>query len=95
MHVVLLPMINCRDLVREMWFRLNNVEIKFSYIKFAIVTDLIFEHDTEVSNYINCVKRPWLKEKYFLSVNRALAYLDIENAVKALEDSYVQRLGSV
>lgn len=68
--------------MQEIWFRLNNVEVRLSLIEFALVIGLIFKHNTEVSNYIDCAERPQLKEEYFLRIRKLLTYLDIKNIVK-------------
>lgn len=46
-----------------------------------LVIGLIFRDNKEVSNYVDCVGQPRLKEKYFSSINKTLSYEKIENAV--------------
>lgn len=52
-------------------------KVWFNHVEFVLVTDLIFNHDTKVSNYVDCVERPQLKEEHFLDIIKALTYLDI------------------
>lgn len=55
-HLELFYIINRKDPVRELWFRINDVDVMFSLVKFALMTGLMFEHDTKVSNYIDFLK---------------------------------------
>lgn len=41
------------------------------------MTGLIFGDDIEVSNYVDCVRWPQLKEEYLLSIDKAIIYKDI------------------
>lgn len=77
MHTILLRMINYKDQVRELWFRLNDVEVWFNLVEFVLLANLILEYDIEVSNYVEYDKTPRLKKKYFLGINKSLNYLGI------------------
>lgn len=61
-HVVLLHIFKLGDSMRELWFRLNRVNVWFSPIEFALVTSLFFRHDTKLSNYVDYEGTPLLKE---------------------------------
>lgn len=76
--MMLFRLIKCRDPNRELWFKLNDVDIRFSLVEFAFVIGLVFKYDTKVSNYVDCSGRPRLKEEYFSCVNRSLHYIDIQ-----------------
>lgn len=75
--MVLFHLNNQVDPNSELWFRLNGMDVYFSPMEFAFVTNLIFGHDVEVSHYVNCSERLILKEEYFSSVNISLHYIDI------------------
>lgn len=61
MHAVLFRLINCKDTNKELWFKINGVEVHFSLVKFAFVIGLIFRDDTKVSHYVDYTRRLRLK----------------------------------
>lgn len=58
---MLFRLINNGDAKRELWFRINDVNVRFSPLEFAMVTGPILGHDTDVLAYVDCSRRPHLK----------------------------------
>ncbi|XP_044465956.1 uncharacterized protein LOC123196127 isoform X2 [Mangifera indica] len=79
-QAMLLRMINRGNPDKEMWFRINGVEFRFSPVEFALVTGLIFGENMDVSNYVDCTDTPRLREKYFPNIHRLLSHGEIEQA---------------
>ncbi|XP_044479913.1 uncharacterized protein LOC123206753 [Mangifera indica] len=79
-QAMLLRMINRGNPDREMWFRINGVEFRFSPVEFALVTGLIFGEDMDVSSYVDCTDTPRLREQYFPNIHRLLSHGEIEEA---------------
>lgn len=40
-----------------------------------------FGDDMKMSNYIDCERQPRLKKEYFLGIDKALSYANIENVI--------------
>ncbi|XP_044474818.1 uncharacterized protein LOC123202766 [Mangifera indica] len=79
-QAMLFRMINRGNPDKEIWFRINGVEFRFSPVEFALVTGLIFGEDMDVSNYVNCTETPRLREEYFPNIHRLLSHGEIEQA---------------
>ncbi|XP_044500237.1 uncharacterized protein LOC123221453 [Mangifera indica] len=79
-QAMLLRMINRGNPDREMWFRINGVEFRFSPVEFALVTGLIFGEDMDMSSYVDCTDTPRLREQYFPNIHRLLSHGEIEEA---------------
>lgn len=60
-HLVLFYLINGGDVEKELWFRINGVNVCFSALKFVVVTGLMLGHDTKVLGYMDCLGYPYLK----------------------------------
>lgn len=55
---MLLCLINRVDPMRELWVRINSVDIPFGPIEFAMVTGLIFGHGIDMSIYVDYLEMP-------------------------------------
>lgn len=58
---MLFHLINSGNVKRELWFKINDVKVCFSPLEFAVVTGPILGLDMDVSAYVDCSRRPYLK----------------------------------
>lgn len=50
-YLVLFYLINRANTHREIWFKINGIDVCFNPLKFAMVTQLIIGDDTNMSSY--------------------------------------------
>lgn len=81
-YAMLFHLTNHVDVDKELWFKINSVEVCFILVDFPFMTSLVFENDTKVWHYIDCLGKPRLKEKYFSTVNISLQYKEIQRVIE-------------
>lgn len=57
-HIMLFHLINRRDITRKLCLRISGVNVRFNLVEFAMVTGLVFKHNTDVSTYIDYLETP-------------------------------------